>query len=90
MDHLIQVLPDGGNRIQCVELKGEDPLLLVSAYMPCRGLSDNIDDCSDCLDQLGEIVSKYSTSHIIVLVYTTRRFMFGLVLLFAYVFLLFF
>ena len=67
IDHLIQVLSDGGNRIQCVELKGEKLLLLVSAYMPCRGLSDNIDDYSDCLDQLREIVSKYSASRIIVL-----------------------
>lgn len=67
IDHLIQVLPDGGNRIQCVELKGDKPLILVSVYMPCRGLSDNVDDYGDYLDQLREIVAKYSSSHIIVL-----------------------
>ena len=67
IDHLIHILPDGGNRIQCVELKGEKPLLLVSVYMPCRGLSENIEDFSDCLDQLSEIVAKYNGSHNIVL-----------------------
>ena len=55
IDHLIQTLPDGGNRIQCVEVKGERPLLLISAYMPCRGLPDNVEDYNDCLDQLNEI-----------------------------------
>ena len=67
IDHLIQTLPDGGNRIQCVELKGIQPLLLISAYMPCRGLLDNIEDYSDCLDQLSEIVTKYSSTHKIIL-----------------------
>ena len=50
-----------------MELKGEEPLLLVSVYMPCRGLSENIEDYSDCLDQLSEIVAKYNGSHNMVL-----------------------
>ena len=29
IDHLVTALPDGGNRIQCVELKGTQPLLLI-------------------------------------------------------------
>ena len=53
---------------QCsIDLKGEKPLLLVSVYMPCRGLSENIEDFSDCLDQLSEIEAKYNGSHNIVL-----------------------
>ena len=39
IDHLIATLPDGGNRIQCVGIKGPEPVLLVSALclvMVCR------------------------------------------------------
>ena len=67
IDHLIHVLQDGGNRIQCAELRGENPLLLISVYMPCRGLSDNVEDYNDCLDQLREILLKFSCSHTILL-----------------------
>ena len=35
--------------------------------MPCRCLSDNVDDYVDCLDQLYEIVEKYRSSHIAIL-----------------------
>ena len=67
IDHLIHVLQDGGNRIQCAELRGENPLLLISVYMPCRGLSDIVEDYNDCLDQLREILLKFSCSHTILL-----------------------
>ena len=43
------------------------PLLIISVYMPCIGLSDNIEDFSDCNDQLNEIVQKYSGTHKILL-----------------------
>lgn len=32
INHLINKLPDGGNRIQCVELGTDEPLLLISVY----------------------------------------------------------
>ncbi|MCG7879544.1 MAG: reverse transcriptase family protein [Candidatus Thiodiazotropha taylori] len=67
IDHLIQVKPDGGNRIQCIELKGQTPLLVISVYMPCKGLTDNVEDFNDCLDQLNEIIQKYSSTHIVVI-----------------------
>ena len=42
IDHLIVTLPDGGNRIQGVEIKGQDPLQLVSVvllfYVHCKHL----------------------------------------------------
>lgn len=38
LDHLVVKLPDGGNRIQCIAIQGKKPLLLVSVYMPCKGL----------------------------------------------------
>ncbi|MEW8545688.1 MAG: endonuclease/exonuclease/phosphatase family protein, partial [Candidatus Thiodiazotropha sp.] len=66
IDHLIVPLPDGGNRIQYVETKGQDPLLLVSVYMPCKGLQDSVENYEDCLAQLSEIVAKFSSSHSII------------------------
>ncbi len=38
LDHLIHTIPDGGNRIQCIEMKGENPLLIISVYMPVEEL----------------------------------------------------
>ena len=66
IDHLIATLPDGGNRIQCVEIKGPEPILLVSAYMPCNGMQGCVDEFEDTLDQLSEITAKYSSHQIII------------------------
>ena len=65
IDHRIRTCQDGGNRIQCVEVKENSPLLLISVYMPCRGLSENLEDFNECLDQLNEIIQKYMSTHII-------------------------
>ena len=53
IDHLITVLPEGGKRIQCVLLKADRPMLIVSVFMPCKGVTD-------CVDQLNDILSKYT------------------------------
>ena len=37
IDHLITRLPDGGNRIQCIEMACKDPMVIFSVYMPCKG-----------------------------------------------------
>ena len=50
IDHLITALPDGGNRIQCVEMKGKELLFLISVYMPCKGIADNSVDFADAVD----------------------------------------
>lgn len=67
IDHLVSVLPDGGNRIQCVTIRAEKLLLLVSIYMPCKGVTDNHEAFADCLDQLNEILLKYGDTHSILL-----------------------
>lgn len=67
IDHLINKLPEGGNRIQCVELATDEPLLLISVYMPCKGLRENVDEFQDCIAQLQEILVKYRDTHGIVL-----------------------
>ena len=35
--------------------------------MPCKGLSDTFEDFIDCLDQLSEIIQKYSSDHLIII-----------------------
>ena len=67
IDHLIVTVLDGGNRIQCVEVKGSEPLLLVSEYMPCKGLQECVENFEDTLSQLSEIVIKYNDSHRIII-----------------------
>ena len=67
IDHLVQDLPDGGNRIKCIEIKGNVPILVVSVYMPCRGLKENVEDFADCTDELNEIILKHKSSHKILL-----------------------
>ncbi|MES9884980.1 MAG: reverse transcriptase family protein [Sedimenticola sp.] len=66
IEHLVTVIPEGGNRIQCIEVNGEEPMLLISVYLPCRGVKDNYDDFCDCLDQVNEIIQKYSETHMIL------------------------
>lgn len=68
IDHLVTKVPDGGNRIQCIEISTtHKPLLLVSVYMPCKGLKGNVEEFTDCLAQLTEIYEKYTHTHILVI-----------------------
>ena len=50
-----------------VEVKGFEPLLLVSEYMPCKGLQECVENFEDTLSQLSEIVIKYNDSHRIII-----------------------
>ena len=54
------------NRTFCAASGSKDHIGC-SSFTTCRGLSDDIEDYSDCLDQLSEIVVKYNDSHNIVL-----------------------
>ena len=65
--HLVTPIPDGGNRIQGVEIAGDKPTLLLSVYMPCRGIKDNIEDYEDCLAQVHGILQKFRTTHYIII-----------------------
>ena len=66
IDHLVTELPDRGNRIQCVSLQAQKPILLISTYIPCKGVNDNYEAFLDCLDQLNEILLKYGDTHDVV------------------------
>ena len=63
IDHLVTPISDGSNRIQCIILKRTSVnLLLISVYMPCKGQHDNF----ECVDQLGEIITKYMDHDILI------------------------
>jgi exonuclease III len=67
LDHLINVIDIGNERIQCVEFTGSSrKLLLVSVYMPCKGPQNHVLEFQECVDILYEITQTYGTSHVIV------------------------
>jgi exonuclease III len=68
IDQNVRPLPDGGNRLQVIEV-ATDPLktVIVSVYMPTKGTGDNFDDFVDMLEQLHEIIEKYQDTHKVIL-----------------------
>ena len=64
VDKLITVIPDGNERIQCVEFKDSlsKPILIICVYLPTGGASMD-DEFMECFTQLEEILQKYSGSH---------------------------
>ena len=56
-----------GNRLQCVTVKADQPILLISTYMPCKGTTDNYDFFVECLDQLRGLILMYRSTHSILL-----------------------
>lgn len=61
LDPSIKVFEHGGNRIRCIQIDNfieQKGLVLVSVYLQCRGLSGNMDEFCDCIDQLREICLK--------------------------------
>ena len=67
LDHLINVIDIGNERIQCVEFTGSSrKILFVSVYMPCKGPQNHILEFQECVDMLYKITQIYGTSHIIV------------------------
>ena len=67
IDHLVTVALGGSNHIQGVTIRAEKQILLVSIYMPCKGVTDNFEAFSYCLDQVSEIILKYGNTHKIIL-----------------------
>ena len=69
IDNEVTILKDGNTRIQCISIKTNDkPILVASVYLgTAKGANSNIQDFPECIDQLEEIVSKYSDTHNIVI-----------------------
>ena len=63
---IIKHIPDGNERIQCVEFidNFNKPLLIISAYLPTNY---EVDVFKDCIDQLYEIFQKFKDTHDILI-----------------------
>ena len=67
IDHLMERLNEGSNRITCIRVNVQPaPILLTSIYMPCRGTKASDDLFMECLDQLRSIWEKYSPNHFVI------------------------
>ena len=66
----IERLPDGSDKICAIMCNTSKYGLvcIINVYLPCRGYKNSDDRFADCLEELKEIVTKYSGSaHIILL-----------------------
>ena len=65
----IKKIPDGSSRICGVVFDTvKAPVTIINVYMPCRGLKLSDELFCETLDELSEIIEKYSTSSNIILV----------------------
>ncbi|CAG2237180.1 unnamed protein product [Mytilus edulis] len=67
LQNLVELLPDGCNRVIAIRLNVKQPLVLICVYMPTRGGNITIEDFKTVLDELSEMIEKYlPTSDIII------------------------
>ncbi|CAG2207347.1 unnamed protein product [Mytilus edulis] len=67
LDKLVTTLPIGNERIQCIELSGNQKLLFISIYLPCKSSDNHLNELYECIDQLHEIMEVYKTTHQIII-----------------------
>ena len=68
LDNIIKPLPDGDNRITCIEINSETcKIIIINAYMPSRGRQDD-DKYDETIAELKEIIYTYEPSHKIILI----------------------
>ena len=74
MDQYIDCITDGGNLLVSVILnQDEKPLCIISAYMPTTGTETDL-LYDGCLDEIQEVMNKYSHCQFIVLGDMTASF----------------
>lgn len=66
IDKYIKSKQDGNERIQCIEINIEHPILLISVYLPTKMKNDRYEEYSECIDQIFEIIQTYQTTHEII------------------------
>ncbi|CAC5424698.1 unnamed protein product [Mytilus coruscus] len=67
LDKLVTTLPIGNDRIQCIELSGNQKLLFISIYLPCKSSDNHLNKLYECIDQLHEIMEVYKATHQIII-----------------------
>ena len=67
-NHAVKTLEDGSCRTIAIEIHTQDrPICLINTYLPSRGRGHSTEDFNTALDEVSEIVEKFSNSHLIVL-----------------------
>ncbi|MES9904479.1 MAG: reverse transcriptase domain-containing protein [Sedimenticola sp.] len=67
INHLVTDLDLGNERIKCIEIEAQKPILIMCVYMPCRGSKDNYLDFQDCIAQIHEIIQTFQHTHRILI-----------------------
>ena len=69
LDSMIRELPDGNERILCIEMDANPiKLCIICVYLPCRGRGVDCEDLyHEALDCIREIYAKYQDSHTMIL-----------------------
>ncbi|WAR14005.1 POLR-like protein [Mya arenaria] len=68
IDHLLNTIKDGNERIQCIEFKSlSHNILIVSVYMPSRGSKKSDLEYAETLEYLYDICEKYKSTHEILI-----------------------
>lgn len=67
LEHLVNDLDSGNQRIKCIELLTEKPTLIVNVYMPCNGEKDNYYSFVECIEQLQELINTFQRTHEILI-----------------------
>ena len=56
IDHLVRTLPDGSEKIQCIELEGaKRNVIIICVHMPVNGSKSHQVEYQECIDELHEI-----------------------------------
>ena len=63
IDHLVNDLDLGNERIKCVERDTKNTLLIVRVYVPCNGEKDSYHSSVDCVEQLQELTLRFQSTH---------------------------
>ena len=65
--HYVRVVPDGGHRVKVVEvISTPRPICLLNVYLPSRGSAGSDIEFVESLDELHEILQKYSPTHDVI------------------------
>ena len=67
LNHAIQELPDGGTRVQVLKINTiARRLILFNSYLPAEGSHDKECHYTSILDEIHEIIEKYSTDNMVI------------------------
>ena len=74
IDQAINIIEGGNERIQAVELlqNNNNPILIVSVYMPTGGGNEKTLEYQDTIDMIYELIQKYQPSHYIIVHFVSK------------------